>query len=586
MMIRNHNKKYTYFYFPGIIVCIYFIFTSSVVSDGARIYTLSDDIMISMSYAKTFINSGELIWYDGSPRVQGFTNFLYTIFLSIIHIFKFDLPINSLIVSLVNVFFILIISLKVTSLALIFSDGNKKISHFLGGLTSFQYPLIFWSLRGYEVGVISLLLILIVEQIVKFDPSFRKSDHSKILKIYLLLSIGILIRIDFIVILFGISSYFLIFKISNLSDFFRFSLYNFFVGLTIFFLLLFQYFYYGDFLPNTYYLKTGGFALIEKIPRGVLSSFKVLPLLVFLLYLCINKFYEKHTLRLIFPIFSVSFFIVLYNIYIGGDAWELYGFANRFITPIIPLVLASIPIFIPPETLSKSKLVNLLLFLMLSSSIFLIQLNVNQLLGFESLDFKIQEHEIFYFLTLAFFIIFLRIRNTHHYVLAILFTLFLSSSHFQYMFEEEVQITSTDYLNFVVGNKINYISEPEATVGIFWAGNLSYYIDRPTIDFLGKSDRFIAKGPPVREKVQSRYNFSDFFPGHNKWNFEYSIGELKPDIIIRASEDAEFLRQIQSNNYEKYCLKVLSKAGPKEFPIFILNNSSNVKFEKVFNCSA
>ena len=294
----------------------------------------------------------------------------------------------------------------------------------------------------------------------------------------------------------------------------------------MFFLFLFQYFYYGDFLPNTYYLKTGGFALIEKIPRGVLSSFKVLPLLVFLSHLCINKFSKKESLRAIFLIFSISFFIVLYNIYIGGDAWEVYGFANRFITPIIPLIFSSIPLFIPSEMLKKNKLVNIILLLMLSSSIFLIQLNVNQLLGFESLDFKIQEHEIFYILTLAIFIILLRIRNTHHYVLAILFTLFLSSSHFEYMFEEEVQITSTDYLNFVVGNKINYISETEATVGIFWAGNLSYYIDRPTIDFLGKSDRFIAKGPPVREKVQSRYNFSDFMSGNIK------NGSLKSTILI------------------------------------------------------
>ena len=40
-------------------------------------------------------------------------------------------------------------------------------------------------------------------------------------------------------------------------------------------------------------LKTGGFALIEKIPRGVLSSFKVLPLLAFLFHLCISKFPKK-----------------------------------------------------------------------------------------------------------------------------------------------------------------------------------------------------------------------------------------------------------------------------------------------------
>ena len=586
MKTSNFYKKYIYYYFPGIIFCIYFVFTSSVDSNAGRVFTLSDDIMISMSYAKTFINSGELTWYDGSPRVQGYTNFLYTIFLSFIHLFKFDLSINSLTVSLINVVFILIISLKVTSLSLIFSNGNKKISYFLGGLILFQYPLVFWSLRGYEVGIISLLLILIVEQIVKFDPGFEKSDHSKILKIYSLLSIGILIRVDFIVILFGVSSYFLIFKINNLLKFFRFSLYNFLVGLVVFFLFLFQYFYYGDFLPNTYYLKTGGFALIEKIPRGVLSSFKVLPLLVFLLHLCINKFSKKETLRAIFPIFSISFFIVLYNIYIGGDAWEVYGFANRFITPIIPLIFSSIPLFIPSEMLKKNKLVNTILLLMLTSSIFLIQLNVNQLLGFEYLDFKLHDHEIIFIFTLIIFAILLKTRTSHHYLLAILFTIFLSSSHFQYMLEEEVQITSTDYLNVVIGKKINLISEPEATVGIFWAGNLSYYIDRPTIDFLGKSDRFIAKGPPVREKVQSRYNFSDFFPGHNKWNFEYSIGELKPDIIIRPSEDSQFLNQIQANKYEQYCLKIISKTGAKEFPIFILNNSINVKFEKITNCSA
>ena len=141
-------KKYIYYYFPGIIFCIYFVFTSSVDSNAGRVFTLSDDIMISMSYAKTFINSGELTWYDGSPRVQGYTNFLYTIFLSFIHLFKFNPSINSLTVSLINVVFILIISLKVTSLSLIFSNGNKKISYFLGGLISFQYPLVFWSLRG------------------------------------------------------------------------------------------------------------------------------------------------------------------------------------------------------------------------------------------------------------------------------------------------------------------------------------------------------------------------------------------------------------------------------------------------------
>ena len=578
------SNKYNYYYLPGIILCFYFISISSI-GDGGRIYTLSDDIMISMSYAKTFANTGELVWYEGSNRVQGFTNFLYTIFLSFIHLFKFDLQINSLIVSLVNVIFLLIIAIKVTSLALILSNGNKRISYFLGGLIFFQYPLIFWSLRGYEVGIISLLLILIIEQIVKFDPSFVKVDTSKILKIYILISVGILIRIDFLVILLGVSSYFFLFKVSSSKEFFLFIKYNLFVGFVIFFIFLFQYFYYGDFLPNTYYLKTGGFALIEKLPRGVLSSFNLLPLLIFIFFTLINKFSYKENLKTIFPIFSVSFFLILYNVYIGGDAWEVYGFANRFITPIIPLVFAAIPMLIPTKILNKNKVINVILLLLLLGSVFLIQLNVNQLLGFESIEFKLQLHEIIYIFTLAIFIALLKKGISSHYILAILFTLFLSSSHFQYMYNEEVQITSTDYLNVAIGKKINLISEPKATVGLFWAGNLSYYIDRPSIDLLGKSDRVIAKSPPVREQVQSKYNFSDFFPGHNKWNFKYSIGELMPDIIIRPSEDREFIKQIESNGYKKYCIKIISKTGPQEFPIFIRNNSMNVKFDKVIDCS-
>ncbi|MNL80394.1 hypothetical protein D3C87_2072350 [compost metagenome] len=29
---------------------------------------------------------------------------------------------------------------------------------------------------------------------------------------------------------------------------------------------------------------------------------------------------------------------------------------------------------------------------------------------------------------------------------------------------------------------------------------------------------------------------AEFFPGHNKWNFAYSIGELKPDLVAQYYE--------------------------------------------------
>lgn len=583
------NKKFSnikfFYFFPGIFLCICFIFISSMDSTQGRIYTLHDDIMISMSYAKTFANTGELIWYEESERVQGFTNFLYTIFLSFLHLFNFNPVMNSLFVSVLNVLIIFAISLKVISISMIFSNGNKKISYFLGGLIPFQYPLLFWSLRGYEVGIISLLLILIIEQIVKYDPSLEDSSKPTIFKIYTLLLFGVLIRIDFVVILFGISLYFLIYKVSNFTEFLNLIKFNIFVSFFVILLLLFQHIYYGDFLPNTFYLKTGGFSLIEKIPRGFLSSFNLLPLIIFAFSLIISRPYIKENKKHLHSIFFVSFFLIIYNIYIGGDAWEVYKFANRFITPIIPLIFVLIPLFDSKNIFKNNKLFNFILFGLLSISAFLVQLNVESLLGLEPIRLYLNQHEIFYLIAVFFFLIYIKSSYTSQYLLAILFTLFLSYSHIQYMFTEEVQVTGTDNLNVVIAKKINQVTKPDAVIGLFWAGNLSYYIDRPVIDFLGKSDRFIAKNPPVREITESRYNFSDFHPGHNKWNFQYSISNLSPDIIIRSWIDKEFFEQIETNQYKKYCIELESGKGMIDFPIYIKYNSQNINFHTVFSCN-
>jgi len=558
---------------------------SSFNNPEGRIFTLADDVMISMSYAKTLVNSGELVWYEGGPRVQGFTNLLYTIALSLIHLLKFDLTTNSLIVSSLNLFVIFIISLKVTSISLVVSSGNEKLSYFLGGLIPFQYPLVFWSLRGFEVGVITLIAILIVDLLIKSTLKNSKVSQDTLLKIFFLLCIGILIRIDFIVIFISVSLYLLIFNTSNMEDFFNLIKLNLSGVATLSGLCLFQYFYYRDFLPNTYYLKTDGFYLIEKIPRGLLSSFNLLPLLIFIFYLFFNNFKNKQNLRIISPIFFVTVLLMLYNIYIGGDAWEVYGFANRFITPIIPLIFASIPFFLDSATFKNNKFLNVTLCIFLFASVFLIQLNVNQLLFFEEPNLKVQYHEFIYLSILLIILIFIKNKVLSAYLIAVLFTVFLSSSHIHYMQREEVQITSTDYINVLIGSRLNEVTEPDAKIAIFWAGNLSYYMDRPAVDFLGKSDRFIAKNPPVREVVSSQYNFSDFMPGHNKWDFSYSIGELKPDIITRNWPDPEFNNQIELNNYKTYCINITPNKYGDEFPIYVKTNSKNIKYDKLINCS-
>ena len=53
------------------------------------------------------------------------------------------------------------------------------------------------------------------------------------------------------------------------------------------------------------------------------------------------------------------------------------------------------------------------------------------------------------------------------------------------------------------------------------AGQIPYYSERTIIDLLGNNDRVLASGPPA----------AAFAPGHNKWNYAYSLLELKPDVV-------------------------------------------------------
>jgi hypothetical protein len=64
---------------------------------------------------------------------------------------------------------------------------------------------------------------------------------------------------------------------------------------------------------------------------------------------------------------------------------------------------------------------------------------------------------------------------------------------------------------------------PTTKVADFWAGSVFYFSERIGIDMLGKSDRHIALEPVASNGTK---------PGHNKFDYAYSLGELKPDLVV------------------------------------------------------
>jgi hypothetical protein len=64
---------------------------------------------------------------------------------------------------------------------------------------------------------------------------------------------------------------------------------------------------------------------------------------------------------------------------------------------------------------------------------------------------------------------------------------------------------------------------PTSSIGVFWAGAMPYYADRPGVDMLGKNDGVVARLPA---------NEGSSRPGHNKFDYDFSLNEHQPDLLV------------------------------------------------------
>ena len=129
-------------------------------------------------------------------------------------------------------------------------------------LTGLYVPLNDWGLQGMEVSGLVLLVSAVSFLAIR---SIKNGMFSK--WIYILLFVGTLIRMDIVVPYLVFWGFLVIFDAKNRK---QHLLWGF--GLLAFSLIgqtLFRHFYYGDLLPNTYYLKMTGISLVLRVKRGL-----------------------------------------------------------------------------------------------------------------------------------------------------------------------------------------------------------------------------------------------------------------------------------------------------------------------------
>jgi hypothetical protein len=117
-------------------------------------------------------------------------------------------------------------------------------------------------------------------------------------------------------------------------------------------------------------------------------------------------------------------------------------------------------------------------------------------------------------------------------------------------------------------------TKPGASIAVTGAGTIPYFLpDRYAVDILGKADPYIA-----HQTVRAPMSYADIpnmRPGHMKWDYAYTLGELKPDVIVNvwegtSAEAAPYL--------EKYYVYVAIAPGVR---VYLLRDTPNVFWDKV-----
>src|SRR5258708_2134663 len=132
----------------------WFIFRTSFVAGGRRVFCLFDDAMISMTYARNLVEGFGLNWARRGAPVEGFTHPLWTALMVPVNLLPLPLDRRCLVVQLASAA-LLLLNVELVRRLMLRHFTRPGARHWLPAcaLTAFYYPLNFWALQGMETGL-------------------------------------------------------------------------------------------------------------------------------------------------------------------------------------------------------------------------------------------------------------------------------------------------------------------------------------------------------------------------------------------------------------------------------------------------
>ena len=472
-----------------LVSCFIFISLITFLRSNYLHITIVDDAYIFFRYAENIVNGHGLVWNISEQPVEGYSSFLYLTVIILAKFLSFDLELFAIIFGI----FTSSITLLFTFLLYthLYSDNQSNITTNIITIIiiAVSPAFLYWSVAGMETSFYSMSLIVTVYTFLTRQKSNKANLFNGLL-------FGLLCVLRFEAVIFFLAA--LYFLLNENKSYFKIQITRsailFASGFTLIFgtYFIWRWMYFGFFLPNTFYAKTGA-GLIQII--GGLSytilAFRILYGAGWIPIFAVMLFFRKTMLnRNVIFVFTMGFISIISTILIGGDHFG-YG---RFVLPVLPLLF----VIFPP---SVYKLLNTNIFLLKAKYV------------------KIAFIFLFIFIVFCFKPIYLQAFNGLKNLIVgkkdivIVQDRLINDSFFEWQ-----------HAFIVMGQTLNKIASQDDYIAAIPIGAIGYYSKINVIDMVGIVDPVIA-----HDKFSEKF-LQEWQPGHNKGNGKYVLSR-KPKFI-------------------------------------------------------
>ncbi|MBN1672371.1 MAG: hypothetical protein JXR37_15125 [Kiritimatiellae bacterium] len=520
-----------------LIACLSAVWRQSFIAiDGQRYFTIADDALITLRYGWNLAHGRGLVWNAGE-RVEGITNPLWALQAASLSFFlgKRFLPLG---MQLSSILYLLLTAYGFQCLLrqrLPARQGKlaTTVLTTLAFLIPLSYPaLVSWSLRGMETSLQSALTACAVVSFVRHRdrPAWAGS---------ICLGLACLTRPDCVVsagVIFGFRASCACRNPLRFRQLLKEAVP--FVVLVCSASVFRYVYYHGSLVPNTAILKLQGMSAVQRIRLNgigyILPFLKMSwPLVALVAFSLVFNFDQDKLLLAAIPCAMTA-----YVVYVGGDAFGDW----RFLAPYVPyafvVLLLDFPFvdFLAGRLLAGSVCRNVVrggLLILLGVVLLTVSRPSPCWSGF------------------------CRFRGPQR--------------------DNIAQINTAVFLDRVLA--------ADASVGVFYAGAIPFYTGRYAVDFLGKSDPYVARLPPdISGAVSWRAGIS--MPGHNKYDLAYSILRRRPTYIEGMRWGAQDITEQALRHYTAVPVDFGTWSSYDNHAVLLLKGAPCVKWHLIGDVTA